>query len=100
MRTQVAGVQGVTVAGQAVAAMVVEQGRDEMQLDVAALVRGERRAHEAAALRDVRRPWPVAPQQVLESNGHVIESVVTYRFRALLQGADVQMVLQVCADAG
>src|SRR3546814_1076979 len=43
-RAQVAGVQGVAVAGQAVAAVVVDHRGDEMQLDVGAIVGGERRA--------------------------------------------------------
>src|SRR3546814_20624897 len=43
-RAQVAGVQGVAVAGQAVAAGVVDHRGDEMPLDVGAIVGGERRA--------------------------------------------------------
>src|SRR3546814_20635979 len=41
-RVQVEGVQGVAVAGQAVAAMVVDHRGDEMQLDVGTNVGGER----------------------------------------------------------
>ena len=51
----------VAVALQPVAAVVIEHRRDEVQLDVGALVRREARAQEAAAFGDVAaagRAWP------------------------------------------
>ena len=52
-RMQVAGVQGVAVAGQAMAAVVVELRGHEMELQVAASSSARRLAHEAAGLGDV-----------------------------------------------
>src|SRR3546814_14632739 len=60
---QVAGVQGVAVAGQAVAAVVVDHRGDEMQLDVGAIVGGERREQECAAFGDVAGARPPAAAQ-------------------------------------
>src|SRR3546814_11590359 len=89
---QVAGVQGVAVAGQAVAAVVVDHRGDEMQLDVGAIVGGERRAQECAAFGDVAgaRP-PAAAQEVVEGQLQFAGTVVASAPCLVLQGAYVEV---------
>jgi hypothetical protein len=89
----------VAVAGQAVASVVVEQSRDEMELQVATFVGRVTAADETAAFGDVGRAGTLASHQVLQRDCRVAETVVGNRLDAVLQRADVQMILQVRADA-
>jgi len=99
-RMQVAGMHGVAVAGQAVAAVVVDHRRDEMQLDVGAIVFGQRRAQEGAAFGDVAGAGTAsAAQEVVEGQPKLIGAVVAGAPGLVLQGAHVEMVLQVGAHA-
>src|SRR5690606_13056616 len=100
-RTQEAGVQGEAVAGQPVAAVVVEHRRDEVELDVGACVRRQRRADEAARLGDVAGPRAAAAAQVVvEGDAQFAGAVVGDPLGGAVQGADVEVVLQVGADPG
>src|SRR3546814_17244274 len=74
---------------------------DEMQLDVGAIVGGERRAQECAAFGDVAgaRP-PAAAQEVVEGQLQFAGTVVASAPCLVLQGAYVEVVLQVGADPG
>ena len=68
-RVQVAGVHGVAVAGQAVAAVVVQQRGHEVELQVAAFVLGQLAAHEAAGLGHVGAARAVAMAQPAPAGG-------------------------------
>src|SRR3546814_1544771 len=72
-----------------------------MQLDVGAIVGGERRAQDCAAFGDVAgaRP-PAAAQEVVEGQLQLAGTVVAGAPGLVLQGAYVEVVLQVGADAG
>jgi hypothetical protein len=99
-RMQVAGVHRVAVAGQAMAAVVVEQRGHEVELQVAAFVGGEAAAHEAAGLGHVGAARSVAMAQPAQAGGQFVEVVVAGLARVGVERADVQVVLQVGADAG
>ena len=100
-RAQEAGVHGQAVAGQAVAAVVVEHGRDEVELHVRAVVGGQGRAYEAAGLGDVAGAGAAAAtQEVVEGDLQLAGTVVAQARRAVAQGADDQVVLQVGAHPG
>ena len=90
---------GVTVTGQPVAAVVVEHRRDEMQLDVGPRIAGQRRAHEGAGFGNVAGAGAaMATQEIIERDAHLAQAVVADRLGAMLQRADVQVILQVAAD--
>ena len=76
LRPQHARVHGETIAGQAVAAVVVEQCGDKVELQIAARVLGVARAHETAAFGDVRRARAIALGQILEQHCQIVEAVV------------------------
>jgi hypothetical protein len=99
-RAQRAGVQGVAVAGQAVAAVVVEQGRDEVHLDVGPVVASRPRDQEAAGLGDVGGAFALVVQEVAQADAQFAELVVGDRLRAAGQRADVEVILQVAPDLG
>jgi hypothetical protein len=89
------------VPGQAVAAVVVELRRHEVELQVRPFVPGQRAAQEAARLGDVRRSGPRARQQVAQGDAQLAEpaEVVSIGTQAAKERADVEVVLQVRADA-
>ena len=92
--------QGVAVTGKAMATVVVDHRGDEVQLDVGALVGGKARAHEAAPLGDVAGAGSAMPaQEIVERGFQLARAVVAHRLARVLQRADVEMVLQVMADA-
>ncbi len=100
VRMQIAGVQRVAIAGQAMVAVVVEQRGNKMKLQVAACVLGQPAAHEATGFGDIGTARPVAMPQPAQAGGQFIEVVVSDLLCAAVQGADVQMILQVAADLG
>ena len=89
--------RAVAIAVEAMTSVVVEQGRNEVKLDVGALVRRQFRSHEAAGLGDIAAvPGPLCPcMVVLLGDAQVAEAVVSDRLGGALQGADVEMVLQI-----
>ena len=99
-RMQVAGMQGIAVAGQAMAAVVVEQRGHEVELQVAAGVDGEAAAHETAGLGHVGAARSVAMAQPAQAGGQFVEVVVAELARVAVERADVQVILQVGADVG
>jgi hypothetical protein len=82
-------------------AVVVEHRGDEVQLDVGTFVRRERRAQEAAAFGDVAGAGAGAvTQEIVVRDLEVADAIVGDRLRRVAQRADVQVILQVRADAG
>ena len=68
--------------------MVVEQGRDEMELQVATFVGGMAAADETAAFGDVGGTRPLALQQVLQRDKRIAEAI---EVTGCMQCCSVQM---------
>ena len=65
------------------------------------VVAGQRRAHEAAGFGDVAAAGPaMAAQEPVESDLQFAGAVIAEPGRAVVKGADVQVVLQVATDPG
>ena len=91
--------QGVTVAFEAMTTVVVEHRRHEVHLDVGALVGRVARAHERTGLGDVAAAGAAAAAQVIiECDLQLADAVVADRLGAMLQRADVEVILQVLTD--
>src|SRR3546814_6921902 len=81
------------------AAVVVEHRRYEVELDVGAVVRRQRRAHEAAGLGDVAGAGAAAAaQEVVEGGLQFAGAVVGHAPGRMPQRADVQVILQVRSE--
>jgi hypothetical protein len=92
-------VYGHAVAGQDIPAVVVEEGRHEVHLDIGPVVGGMPADHEPAGLGDVRGTGALAAEQVAHPDHKIAELVVGDLLPAVNQRADVQVILQVLPDA-
>ncbi len=100
VRMQYAGVQGVAVAWQASPAMVVEQRGNKVKLQVAARIGGVMRAHEATALGGIGGSNSLTGEPEPQTGQDDIDVVVGYGLGGGVQGADVEVILQVLAHGG
>jgi hypothetical protein len=99
-RAQITRMDGIAVAPEPMAAMVVEHRGNEMQLDVGAVVGRKPRSYERTGLGDVAGARAsMAAQEIIEGDAQVAEPIVGHRLGRMSQRADVQVVLQVLADA-
>src|SRR3546814_20244760 len=74
-RAQGAGVQGEAIARQAIAAMIVELCRHDMEVPSGALLFGQSRAKEAAGFRDVSGSPAKPREQLLQGDPSILWSV-------------------------
>ena len=90
---------GHAVTGQNIPAVVIQESRHKVHLDVRTVVRGMLADDEAARFCDIGTAGALFPKQVAQTDRNVIEFIVGNGFPAVGQGADIQVILKVFTDA-
>jgi hypothetical protein len=94
-------VQREPVAGQAVASVIVELCRNEVQLDVGTSVDCVGAAQERTGLGDVGNAGAALAEQISKRHARFLDrtEIVSDGLAALVQSAHVEMVLQIGSDS-
>jgi len=85
------------VAGQNVPAVVIQEGRHKVHLDVGPVIGGMFADDEAARLRNIGTAGALFSEQVTQANHEVTELIVGDGLLAVDQRANIQVVLKVGA---
>ena len=85
---------------QPVSAVVIQQGRNEMHLDVGPVIRRVTADDKTASLGDVRGARSFAAEQISQPDGNIAELIVGNGRMRIDQRADVEVILQVLAHPG
>ena len=71
-RPQCAGMDGHAVAGQGVSAMVIQQRRNKMHLNIGPIINRVPADHKSPGLGNIGTSGAFAPKQVANANGEII----------------------------
>jgi len=86
--------------GQGVSAMIIQQGRNEMHLDIGPVVFGMPADNKSTSFCNVRTAGPLAPKQVTQTYRDVTQLIIGSAMVGGYQGANIEMILQVFSHAG
>jgi len=91
---------GHAVTGQNISAVIIQEGRHEVHLDVGPVIGSMPADNEAACFCNIGSAGAFFPKKVAQARGKFVELVVGDGFPAMEQRADIQVVLEVLTDAG